>query len=93
MSTTDTYLQGPAVAAAIGQTKMDLAVLENEVEHLTQAVAELKASNVAMQKQLEEIRSLLSEAKGGWRVMMLIGGAFMALGGFLGWAIQHVQVK
>ena len=87
------YFQGPAAAAALGKAQMDLAVLEKEVEHLADAVADLKASNANMQKQLEEIKALLSEAKGGWRMMMLIGGACMSLGGFFAWALQHITVK
>ena len=86
------FFQGPA-AAAIGKAQMDLIRLEVQVEHMTTAMAELKVTNAQMQKQLEEIRSLLSEAKGGWRIMMLVGGACVTLGGFFAWAIQHIGVK
>lgn len=88
----ETFFQGPA-AAAIGKAQMDLVRLEIEVKHLTESVADLKKSNETVQKQLEEIRSLLSEAKGGWRVMMLVGGACVTLGGVFAWAVQHVGVK
>ena len=40
-------------------------------------------SMAAMQKSLAEINTTLSEAKGGWKVLMMIGGAGGALGAVL----------
>jgi hypothetical protein len=42
---------------------------------------------------LRAIQATLSEAKGGWRVMMLIGGAAGTLGGLLGWILSHVKIS
>lgn len=78
---------------ALVKTQTDVARMESEISHLTDAVEELKKSNAAMRLQLEEIRTLLSEARGGWRVMMFVGGAFMTLGAVFAWVLQHVQVK
>ena len=43
--------------------------------------------------QLASINSTLSEAKGGWKLMMAVGGAAAAVGGFVAWIIEHVTVR
>lgn len=44
-----------------------------------------------MKRQLDEVLTTLSEARGGWRTLMKAGGAVAALGGLVGWASTHVK--
>lgn len=77
---------------AIGKAQVDIAQLQIEVVHLTEKVQELRDSNAQITQQLNEISKLLNEARGGWRVMMMMGGAGVTLGGAIVWVLQHIKV-
>ena len=78
---------------AIGKAQVDIARLETEVKHLTATVEALRVSNNNLSAQLDEIRQLLSEARGGWRVLMFVGGAGATLGATVSWVMQHLSFK
>lgn len=40
---------------------------------------------------VDSINDKLSEAKGGWKLLMLLGGSAATLGGLISWAAQHVN--
>lgn|GEM_PF-2241435 len=65
-------LMDPEIARTIGQ-------LEAKVEALAEAVSSLKS-------ETHTISKTLSEAKGGWRILLLIGGAFAGIGA----AFSHI---
>lgn len=44
-----------------------------------------------MQAQLAQVLSALSEAKGGWRTLMWLGGAAAAMGALISWVLTHVR--
>ena len=46
-----------------------------------------------MRAQLEQVLAALSEAKGGWRTLMLLGGAAASAGGLISWVLSHVQIR
>jgi hypothetical protein len=61
-------------------------------------IAVLQTQYVALQKRLDamettldEVKALLTEARGGWRVMMLLGGAAATVGGLVTWALNHLR--
>lgn len=85
--------QGPAAEQALVQAQIDIGKLESEVAHLTEAVGDLKVSNRELGKQLAEIQKTLSEASGGWRMLMLMGGAGAAAGSFVSWALTNLRWK
>ena len=60
--------------------------LEAEVKHLTEQM-------VMMQADLRCIRDLLEQSKGGWRMMMLVGGAGATLASGLAWVVSHWPSK
>jgi prefoldin subunit 5 len=62
------------------QTARELATHAADIEHLQRDMDKLVASVAQMQKTLADIDKTLSEAKGGWRVLVGIAGA----GGVLG---------
>jgi hypothetical protein len=71
-------------------TRIAVARLETQVAHLTAAVAEMKLANTMQSSKLDAIQSTLSEARGGWRLMMMVGGASSAIGGMVTWIVAHI---
>ena len=67
-------------------TARELATHAADIQHLQSDMDKLVESVAAMQKTLTEIDKTLSEAKGGWKVLMLLGGA----GGVLGSVVTQV---
>lgn len=68
-----------------------LAQLQVEVAYMKAAIARLDASNAAQSEKLDRMLSLVSEARGGWRTLMLIGGAAGSLGGVITWLVSHLK--
>ena len=64
-----------------------------EFGRLEQEVKQLTGQMATMQTTLNQINDTLSEAKGGWRVLMLVGGAGVALGGIIAWLIKYVRIN
>jgi len=62
------------------QTARELATHEADIAHLQTDMDKLIATMEAMQKTVSGIEQTLAEAKGGWKVLMMFGGA----GGFVG---------
>lgn len=62
------------------QTARELATHAADIRHLQEDMDKLVASVRTMQDTLTAIDKTLSEAKGGWKVLMMIGGAGGALG-------------
>lgn len=74
-------------------TQMESRMIDpREFGRLEQQVQQLSAQVVAMQTTLQAINATLNEAKGGWRALMLMGGASAAAGGIVTWLLQHVKV-
>ena len=64
----------------------ELATHAADIKHLQDDMDKLVKSVNAMQKTLADIDKTLSEARGGWRVLMMMGGA----GGVLGAVVTQV---
>lgn len=71
----------------------ELATHETEIKHI-------QADIDKMVKDIEDIRAMvatitttLSEAKGGWRVLMVLGGAGGVLGSAVTYLVQHWMGK
>lgn len=80
---------------------IEIAQLKLRVERAEQDIVDIKANDLLFRKEvldeLKLIRSTLSEAKGGWRTLMKVGGAGLALTTILGsagaWLLNHVNWK
>lgn len=64
--------------------------LEAEVEALRRDNDRLLLLLERLDRKLEAIESKLAEARGGWRALMLIGGASAALGGTVMGVLQKL---
>lgn len=60
--------------------------LETDVKHLSNQM-------IMMQNDLRCIRNMLEQSKGGWRMMMLVGGAGASLAAGIAWLITYFGVK
>lgn len=69
-----------------GRLQAQVAALRSDLDRITADVGEIKRSLVAIGEQL-------SEARGGWRTLMLVGGAAASLGGVVAWLVSHVRVQ
>ncbi len=63
-----------------------LAVLEIEVHSLKEDLAELKTD-------IRSIRDTLSQAKGGWKTLMLVAGVAGSLGAVASSLLPHIVIK
>jgi prefoldin subunit 5 len=63
----------------------ELAVHETEIKHLQADMDKLVADMESIKTTLNNINSTLAEARGGWKVLMMLGGA----GGVLGSAVTY----
>jgi hypothetical protein len=72
------------------EARMNIVRLETTVTHLTTAVAKMEASQAEMAEKLDAVLLKLSEAQGGWKVMMLFGSAAVTVGGAIGWLLSHL---
>lgn len=57
---------------------------QTRVAVLESQFAEMKRQQEDMALDVKKVLSALSEAKGGWRVMMMIGGSAGLVGAFIG---------
>jgi prefoldin subunit 5 len=72
------------------ETARELATHAADIRHLQDDMDKLVESMAAMQKSLAEINTTLSEAKGGWKVLLMIGGAGGSLGAVLTQLIHSI---
>lgn len=71
------------------EARINIARLESTVAHLTACLAKVEANQATQDEKLDRVLSTLSEARGGWRTLMLVGGAASAAGGFISWVVTH----
>lgn len=67
----------------------ELAVHETEIKHLQADMDKMVADMEAIKTSLNQINQTLSEAKGGWKVLMMLGGAGGVLGSAITQVVQH----
>lgn len=63
--------------------------LEGAVDSLKKEVDDIKVNQAAMSVKLDLVLDKLSEAKGGWRLLMALGGAAATIGGLVTWFATH----
>lgn len=78
---------------ALTQARIDIAALEVQVETIGREMGELKAGMAELVRTMNAMRDQMTEARGGWRVLMAIGGASATAGGFIAWVAEHLLGK
>lgn len=67
---------------AFGELKGAVAALKSELD-------DVKTRQGAMDAKIDLVLDKLSEAKGGWKLLMALGGAAATLGGVITWFATH----
>ena len=75
------------------KTARELAPHASDIRHLQDDMDKVLESIKAMQLTLAAIDKTLSEAKGGWKMLLLIGGAGGAVGSFLTYLVNWLPHK
>lgn len=80
-------------AEALATARIDIARLEVTVGHLNKGLVDLQESNQQLTAKLDQVLLTLSEARGGWRTLMVVGGAASTVGAAAAaavtWLLQH----
>lgn len=71
------------------ENAVSLAVLQTEMAYMKAALVDLKFSDARQDAKLDKLLGIMSEAKGGWRTLLMLGGAAGTIGGFITWALGH----
>ena len=71
------------------ETARELATHASDIKHLQEDMDKLVSDMSTVKDSLAEIQKTLSEAKGGWKVLMWAGGAIGAITGILGFTVGH----
>jgi len=72
------------------ETAVAIATHASEIKHLQADMDKLVRDMGAIKQTLDSINSTLSEAKGGWKVLMLVGGAGGVVGAGISWLIENI---
>ena len=62
----------------------DFGKLESQVAQLVKDMDEMKANVQAM-------RDMMEQSKGGWRTLVFLGGIASAMGAIVSWVVTHVK--
>ena len=69
----------------------DVAAHDVEIKHLQEDMDKMVKEMAEIKKSLAAIDRTLSEARGGWKTVLAIGGAGAVIVEVLQWAIQHFR--
>jgi hypothetical protein len=65
--------------------------LQAQVETLIASDAQKTELLAQLAQDMTAVRLQLAEAGGGWKMLMMIGGASASFGGFISWALSHFR--
>lgn len=66
--------------------------LEGAVSALKTELDSVKDRQVAIDGKLDQVLDKLSEARGGWKLLMALGGAGASFGAGLTWVFSHLHI-
>ena len=72
----------------VNEMQIAQAVTAEKISRIESDLEELATSIRQLNETLTEISVTLSEAKGGWKMLMVVGGAGCALGSGIGYLIH-----
>ena len=65
--------------------RRDYGKLEAQVEQLINDMSDMK-------KNMQSMRDMMEQSKGGWKTMVYLGGIAATLGGAMNWLVSHVKI-
>lgn len=80
-------------ARAFGQLEGEVKALAQTLEAQNKTLELQNATMAAMKTQMDAISATLSEARGGWKTLLWIGGASASAAGLVTWVMQHLTFK
>jgi prefoldin subunit 5 len=75
------------------ETARELATHASNIQHLQEDMDKMVAEMAEIKITLKNIEKTLSEAKGGWRTLMAIGGGVSVITGVIGLIIGYWSHK
>lgn len=72
---------------------LQIARLEERIQTIVRDMEAQNEKLSTMSAQLERVLAALSEARGGWKTLMWLGGASASAGGLISWALNHLTFK
>lgn len=75
------------------ETARELATHANDIKHLQMDMDKLVEDMEEIKQSIQSIQKTLSEAKGGWKTLMAIGGFVSILTGVAGFIAGHWSGK
>lgn len=72
---------------------VDVARLEEKFLALREKIDKLEDDVTTVSGKLDTVLEALTEAKGGWKTLMMVGGAAAALASGISWILAHVSFK
>lgn len=70
-------METPAIQRDLGKHDAQIEALERDVKRMREEMHEMRTE---FTKELRQINSTLSEARGGWKTLMLVGGVSATVG-------------
>jgi hypothetical protein len=67
----------------------ELATHASEIRHLQSDMDKMVEDMEEIKKAIIEINKTLSEAKGGWKMLLAVGGAAGVVGSAITWIVGH----
>jgi hypothetical protein len=67
----------------------ELATHASEIRHLQSDMDKMVEDMEEIKKAIIEINKTLSEAKGGWKMLLAVGGAAGVVGSAVTWVVGH----
>jgi len=67
----------------------ELATHASEIRHLQGDMDKMVEDMEEIKKAIIEINKTLSEAKGGWKMLLAVGGAAGVVGSGITWLVSH----
>lgn len=61
--------------------------------HLEEQVKRLIKDVDSLTENVQAMRDLMEQSKGGWRTLVWLGGVAGSAGAAIGWAMDHVKVN
>ncbi len=73
------------------QQAVDIAVLQQQMVTMREQMGKMDRTLDTITGKLDEVNITLTEARGGWRTLLWLGGAAAGVGSALTWIMTHTK--